>query len=205
LKAALDILVSVLTYVIPVSAAAWIGHYFTARHYKKAKTYEFTERRLEELYGPLCSRLEQLRSDGNLKVAIYQAKDAAWKEKCARRGPTSDDHDKAFEPYAKSIDYENRHFREVVIPLYDEMLEILNEKRYLAYSSTLTFYDPFYRFVEVWHRWLDDAIPGEAVKRIEVREEELQPFYREIETRHAALVHKLSGDRSSRRHAQKAK
>jgi hypothetical protein len=138
-------------------------------------------------------------------VAIFQATDAAWKEKCGKRGPVFDDHDKAFEPYAKSIDHENRHFREVVIPLYDEMLEILNEKRHLAYPSTLSSYDSFYRFVEVWHRWLDDAIPGEAVKRIEVPEEELQPFYREIESRHAALVKRLSGDCSCRTDSQHAK
>lgn len=195
----LDALVWVLKYVAPAFVAAWIGHYFTARHYRKRKTYEFAQRRLDELYGPLYSCLGQLRADAKLRVAIFRAKDAAWKEKCKRENAPFLDHEEAFEPYAKSIDYENRHFRESVIPLYDEMLEILNEKRHLTYPSTLRFYDSFYRFVQLWHRWLDNAIPREAIERIEVPEEKLQPFYSEIETRHAALLRRLSGDRKYRR------
>jgi hypothetical protein len=194
-----DTLLSTLPHII-TAVAAWTGHYFeTARHYRNRKAYEFAERRLNELYGPLCSRLGQLKADGELKVAIFQAKDAAWKEKCKRKSAPPFDHEQAFEPYAKSIEYENRHFRESVIPLFDEMLTILNEKRHLAYPSTLRFYDPFYRFVQLWHRWLDHAIPGEAIKRIEVPEETLKPFYNEIEARHAALLQRLSGDPKHRK------
>jgi hypothetical protein len=80
-----DTLLSTLTYLATAFVAAVIGHYFTARHYRNRKVYEFAERRLDELYDPLCSCLGQLRADGELKVAIFQAKDAAWKEKCERR------------------------------------------------------------------------------------------------------------------------
>jgi len=190
-----ETLLSILKYIGTGFFAALIGHYFTARHYRKRKTYEFAERRLDELYGPLCSRLGQLRADGKLKVEIFRAKNEAWKDKCERARAPFLDHEEAFAPYKKSIDYENRHFRESVMPLFDEMLAILNTKRHLAFRSTLGFYDTFYRFVQLWHRWLDDAIPGEAIKRIEVPEEKLQPFYADIEERHAALVKKLSGDR----------
>jgi hypothetical protein len=194
-----ELVIEALRYIGPAFAGAGITYFFTGRRYKKQEVYDFTKRRLNELYGPLCSRLGQLRASGKMKVAIFQAKDAAWKEKCERRSAPFLDHEEAFEPYAKSNDYENKHFRESVIPLYDEMLKILNEKRHLAFPSTLRFYDPFYRFVQLWHRWLDDAIPGEAIKKIEVPEEKLQPFYSEIETKHAALLRRLSGDRKHRR------
>lgn len=57
----LDVLMSALKYIGTAFLAALIAHYFTARHYRERKIYEFEERRLDELYGPLCSRLEQLK------------------------------------------------------------------------------------------------------------------------------------------------
>lgn len=190
-----DALLSTLTHFVTALLAALTGRYFAARHYTRRKTHEFAERRLADLYGPLCSRLMKLKADGALKVAIFQAKNEAWKDKCERAPAPFLDHEKAHEPYKRSIEYENRHFRESVMPLYDEMLKILDDKRHLAFPSTLRFYDTFYRFVQLWHRWLDDAIPGEAIERIDVREEELELFYADIEARHASLVRKLPGDR----------
>lgn len=185
--------VSILSYVATASFAAGIGYLFTARHYRKQKRYEFSERRLNELYAPLLSRIEQLRSDGQLRVDMFRAKDEAWKEKCKRAPEPFLEHEDAFAPYQKSIDYENRHFRETM-KLYDEMLSILNTKRSLAFRSTLSFYDLLFRFAELWRRWLDEAIPGEAIEKLDVPEEELQPFYDDVEARHTALVRQLSGD-----------
>jgi len=187
----------VLKYIGPAVLATLITHYLTARHYRARKTYEFAERRLDELYGPLCSRLKQLKANGELSVAISQARHEAWQDECKRAPTPFLDHERTFEPFKDSIDYENARFREYTMPLFDEMLEILNTKRHLAFPSTLSFFDTFYRFVQLWRRWLDDAIPGEAIERIEVREEELRPFYADIEKKHAALVRRLSGDRKS--------
>ena len=189
-----DSVVSILSYVATASFAAGIGHLFTARHYRKQKRYEFSERRLNELYAPLLSRIEQLRSDGKLRVDIFHAKDEAWQEKCKRAPDPFLGHEDAFALYQKSIDYENHHFRETM-KLYDEMLSILNTKRHLAFRSTLGFYDLLFRFVELWRRWLDEAIPGEAIEKLDVPEEELQPFYDDVEARHTTLVRQLSGDR----------
>jgi hypothetical protein len=179
----------------PLGAA--ISYFFTARHFRNRKAYEFAERRLVELYGPLCSRMERLRADGKLGLAISTARNEAWKEKCSHAPVPFLDHEKAFVPYGRSIDYENRHFRDVVMVLYDEMLAILNTKRHLAFQSTLAHYDALYRFVELWHRWLAEAIPGEAIQRIEVPGEELQPLYADMQARHDALARKLSGDRKA--------
>lgn len=190
-----DIMISALKYVGPVLASGGITYFFTARHYRKQRTYEFAERRLNELYGPLSSCVGQLAADGRLKLAIYEAKDEAWKDKCKRSPAAFLDNEKAFAPYQASIDYENRHFRDHVMAIYDDMLTVLNTQQHLAFQSTMAYYDAFYRFVQLWHRWLDDAIPGEAIQRIEVSEEELQPFYADIQARHAALVRKLAGDR----------
>jgi hypothetical protein len=187
---------SLLAALLSAPLGAALGSAFTAWHFRKRKAYEFTERRLTELYGPLCSRIERLKADGKLKLAISSARGEAWKDKCSRARVPFLDHEEAFAPYGKSIDYENRHFRDAIIPLYDEMLAILDTKRDLAFPSTLTHYDAFYRFVELWHRWLNEAIPGEAIEKIEVREEELQLLYADIETKHAALVRWLSGDRN---------
>ena len=200
-----DIMMSVLTYVVPTLASAGITYFFTARHYRRRKKYEFAERRLNELYGPLCSHVGQLKADSGLRVAIFQAKNEAWQDKCKRSPVPFLNHEKAFAPFRRSIDYENRQFCDAVMPIYDEMLTILNTKRHLAFQSTVAHYDAFCRFVQLWHRRLDDAIPGEAIEKIGVREEELQPFYSEIETRHAALVQRLSGDRRYRNRLRKDK
>ena len=189
-----DTVVSILSYLATASFAAGIGYFFTARHYQKQKRHEFSERRLNEFYAPLLSRIKQLRSDGKLRVDISRARNEAWKGTCARAPVPFQEHEEAFAPYRESIDYENRHFRDMM-KLYDEMLSIFNSKRQLAFRSTLDFYDLFFRYVQLWKRWLDDAIPGDAVEKVDISEAELHPFYREIEARHDALVATLSGDR----------
>jgi len=186
--------VSILSYLATASFAAGVGHFFTARHYRNKKRYEFSERRLNELYGPLLSRIEQLGADGRLRFEISQARSDAWKDNCDRAPSPFLRHEEAFEPYKTSIDYENRRFRESM-ELYEEMLSLLHTKRHLAFDSTLGHYEQFFRFVELWRRWLDDAIPWEAIQKVETPEEELHPFYADVRTHHSALVRHLSGDR----------
>jgi len=173
--------------------AVLITYLLTSRHFKNQKAHEFNERRLSDLYSPLLGRIKQIRSDGELRVSISSAKSQAWREKCARHPSPDFDHKKHFEPYKKAMDYENDKFRNETMKLYDEMLGIFRDNRHLAFPSTQSWFSKFSQFVELWHRWLQDAIPAEVLEKVETSEEELLPFYADVERHHNRLVKRLSG------------
>lgn len=114
-------------------------------------------------------------------MEISKASNEAWHDICNRHPHPFLDSDKYFEPFEKSIEYDNKKFRDEIIPTYDKMLSIFTDNFGLANPSTQKWYSEFNKFVELWHRWLDKSIPREAIEKIDYKEDKLHPFYEDLE------------------------
>jgi hypothetical protein len=182
------------THAFTAIVTAFATYLFTAKHFRKQKRHNFNERRLTDFYAPMLGCIKKIRAGRKLSVQISTASDASWREWCARNPhPSPESHDKELAPYERSVEYENNKFPNEYLPLYDKMLAVFDANQHLAYPSTREWYERFAKFVDLWHRFLDDAVPAEAVRKLDVTEEELLPFYQELQSQHDHLARKLGG------------
>lgn len=161
---------------------------------QKNRQLAFVERQLEEFYSPMIGCLRKIRAKSQLRYEIDKVSETAWHNICERHPKPFLDHEKYFEPFQKTIEYNNKQLSEEIIPLYDQMVLIFTEKYSLANSSTRKWYSELSNFVELWHRWLDKSIPAEVIEDMSHSEERLKPFYDDLESQIENLQKKLSGD-----------
>jgi len=173
--------------------AGSFGYRYGLRLMKNQKKLEFIERQLREFYSPMLGCLKSIRAKSELRYEISKVSSPAWRKICDAHPKPFLDHEKYFEPFKKSIMYDNKQLREELIPLYDKMLSIFSENYYLTESVTKTWHSELTRFVELWHRWLNESIPVEVIKELDHTEERLKPFYEDLETQILKLQKKLSG------------
>ncbi|MBI5205586.1 MAG: hypothetical protein HZA11_11780 [Nitrospirae bacterium] len=173
--------------------AGSFGYRYGLRLMKNQKRLEFIERQLREFYSPMLGCLKRIKAKSELRFEISKASDPAWQKICGEHPKPFLEHKKYFEPFEKQIMYDNKQLREELIPLYDKMLAIFTENYYLAESETKNWYSELTRFVEIWHRWLDESIPAEVIKELEHKEERLTPFYQGLESQIVKLQKELSG------------
>jgi hypothetical protein len=159
----------------------------------EARQLRFVERQMEEFYSPMIGCLKKIQAKSLLRVEIDRASEAAWREICAKHPQPFLDHEKYFEPFMKSIRYNNEELRKEILPLYDEMVTIFTEKYWLANSTTQQWFSELSAFASLWHRWLDESIPPEVVKEIGHNEDQLRPFYEDLQAQIAILHKRLSG------------
>jgi hypothetical protein len=152
----------------------------------------FAARQLEEFYAPMVGCLRKLRAKSDLRLEISKTSDVAWQEICERNPKPFIEHGRYFEPFQKSIEYDNKQLREEILPLYDEMLSVFTRKYWLANPATRQWYPELTAFVELWYRWLDASIPGEVIEKMDHKEETLGPLYKDLEDQPAILHEKLS-------------
>ncbi|MCK5833065.1 hypothetical protein KAH81_05265 [bacterium] len=181
----------VLTNIIAIILTAGVTYYFTALHFRKQKRYEFSQRRLDELYAPFYGYSKKIRVNAKFRVKASKASEKTWREICKSNPQPSIDHDKDFEPYKRQIEDENKRFNEEDIPAYDAMLDLLKTKNQFAYHSTLKWFDQFAEFVAHLHR----RLPAKTLKELDISEEPLFDFYSEVKERYNQLKLKLSGDK----------
>jgi len=77
--------------------------------------------------------------------------------------------------------------REILMPLYRDMVNVFREKMWLAEPETRTHFSTLVEFVDVWDKILAERIPVSVVPALGHSEENLRPFYRHLETTHDNL------------------
>lgn len=127
-----------VTHLVTFIIGGTISYRFAMRRFRKQKRHEFLQRRLEEFYGPMLGLVKQVRSNLKASGKAREACGKAWREICEHHPKPFIDHEERFEPYKKQIEYENKRFAEEDLPAFSKMLELLKEKRYLAYTSTVS-------------------------------------------------------------------
>ena len=153
---------------------------------------DFIRQQITEFYSPLIGSIKRIRASSELRVELSQGADATWKKICAEQPQPFLDNDKFFEPFERQIEKENERFQKLLIPLYDEMATLFTKNFWLAEDSTKEFYQPFCRYVELWHRYYDDAIPPRVFEEVPIEEKSLAPFYKDLERNLARLRTELS-------------
>ena len=184
----------IVPVVIPIVTAilsAWLTYYFTARHFRKQKWFEFDQRRLDEFYGPILNLIKQVRANTENSVKVSDASNQAWREICENHSQTSEDHDK----YIKVLDDENKRFQKEDIPALDKMLDIFKSKGHLAYPSTEKLFPQFSQYVDQFHRQL----PYEVLKKLDHSAEPLAKLSTDVEAHVDNLGRKLSGEKRGQR------
>lgn len=185
--------VPILNTLLSALVGAGIVYYFGIRHLDVQRKLAFRERQLAEFYAPLAGLRRQIEAKSELRLKVSNAANAAWQDLCALHGTNPMlDHDRQFEPFKKIIDYENDQLKAELIPKYREILAIFTERYHLASPDTRTFYQDFLEFVEIWNRWLAEALPPEALKKLGHSEERVKPFYEHLESKMSKLQDEIA-------------
>lgn len=171
--------------------AVYLAYRFAIYQARIKRNADLIEKQLLEFYSPIWGCIKRIRAQGSLRAEISEASNTAWKKVCEGAPKPFLNHDEEFKPYKKLIEYDNEQLTGEVIPLYDKALEVFTTKFWLSEDTTRQYYEGFYRFVEIWHRYLNQSLPMDALKEIEHGENSLQEFYKDIEDNMIKLKFKL--------------
>jgi hypothetical protein len=144
----------------------------------------FIQKQLSEFYSPIAGYRKRVRAKSELRGKVSAAADKAWRETCT---PYSDakkpmlNHEELYAPYGKIIEYDNNQLREELMPLYRKILDLFTDKYWLADEDTRAYYQSFLEFVEIWERYLAEALPGDVIRKLGHSEENALPFYEHVE------------------------
>ena len=148
----------------------------------------FVQKQLSEFYSPIAGYRKRIQTKSKLRTKVAEAADTAWNAICARHSQTEmPNHEKLFAPYKMIIEYDNKQLREELMPLYRKILDLFTEKYWLADEKTRIYYQNFLAFVEIWERYLAEALPGEVLTKLGHAEENVLPFYEHIENKLSTL------------------
>ena len=193
----MELLKIVLPYLAPL-IAGYLGYRYGIRQLKWQKRRDFIEKQLNGFYSPMIGCYKKIKAKSDLRFEISKASDIAWHKICDEHPRPFLDHEKYFEPFNKSIIYDNKQLREELIPLYIQMVSIFSENLWLTNPSTRNWYTELSRFVDLWLRWLDNSIPEEVILELNHTEEKLLPFYQELDAQLCLLQTELSGKSSNK-------
>jgi hypothetical protein len=82
------------------------------------------------------------------------------------------------------------------MPSYKRMVCLFRDHLSLACPDTIAHFDKLVRFAGVWDHFADHSIPREAIGLLELTEEELRPFYANLQRHHDELVAKIASAQS---------
>lgn len=173
-------LISALSGLVGVLLGGWIA----LRSERERRKKEFALRQLSEFYGPLLCLRQEIRARSELRARISNAADALWKEKFEGvRNPVVSQRilDDSSAKYSAIIADDNRSLRETLMPKYREMVDIFRERMWLAEPDTRSYFSSLIEFVDIWDRFLRDALPGEVIQAVGHSEENVHPFYDHLE------------------------
>jgi hypothetical protein len=175
-------------FVLPVISTvggvflwAWLSSYHEQRRQRRA----FIEKQVQELYSPLLNILRQVRA--LCEVRRHTAAQGLWDELCheasERGGREALQRLNAERSTVLRIvarDKDDQWKREL-LSCYKAMLQIFQEKIWLAEETTRERFQTLNVYVELWERGLNRAIPVEVIAWLNVREADLVPLYEDLE------------------------
>ncbi len=160
----------------------------TWRISRQQQKYYFCEKQLKEFYGPLLALRLEIQALSNLRCETMSAAESAWGKKSSK----ADSGEKVdFTPYGKIIDHYNLLYKTKIRPLYRAMQKTFLDNIWLAEPETLEFLSKFVRYNESQDLILEEKIPSEVYSLIELKEEELNPFYTHLSATTELLKKKM--------------
>lgn len=175
--------------IVPVFAGflgVLIGSWLATRRDRARLRIDFRTRQLREFY-----MLSEFREH------VRQQAGTVWDEIC-KIGRASGDVEalqKLLEPEREKlesrIEYDNKQLEKRLIPGYRRMVQHFRENYWLAEPGTRQYLAALVKFVEGWDRFLSRTHSAEVLNRIDVKEDDLIPFYGHIKTVHDQLRDKV--------------
>jgi hypothetical protein len=169
----------------------WLSTWREQRRRKRA----FIEKQVQEFYSPLVALLRQVRA---LCEVRRQAAERAWDELCheaEERGGREALHrlnaERSIVLLALARD-KDEQWKNEVLPRCKIMLQIFQEKIWLAEENTCALFQKLNVYVELWERGLKRAIPVEVIAWLNVREADIAPLYEDLEQTFQTLRAKLA-------------
>lgn len=150
----------------------------------------FIQKQMSEFYSPIAGYRKRIKAKSEVRKKVSTAANEAWKELCAPYAEAEQpmfNHEELYAPYGKIIKYDNQQLREELMPLYRKILDLFTDKYWLADNDTRTYYQDFLEFVEIWERYLAEALPGDVIQKLEHTEENVLPFYEHVEQKLSIL------------------
>ncbi|MCB1809678.1 MAG: hypothetical protein KDJ99_32280 [Candidatus Competibacteraceae bacterium] len=186
---------TLLLQFLSALVGGFVVYIFGIRRFFLETRNAFIQKQISEFYSPIAGYRKRISAKSEVRLKVSDAANEAWKELCAPYSEANQripDHDEQFAPYEKIIDYDNNQLREELMPLYRAMLEIFTEKYWLADAETRAYYQDFLEFVEIWERYLAEALPPDVIRKLEHTEENVKPFYEHIETKLTNLQEEIT-------------
>ena len=171
---------------------AWLSSCHEQRRQRRA----FIERQVREFYSPLLNVRRQVSA--LCEVRGHTAAEGVWAELCHAAGERggrdalqrlSAEHSAVFEAVVHD---KNDQWKKELLPCYKAMLQIFQEKMWLAEETTRERFQKLTVYVELWERGLNRAIPVEVIAWLNVREADLVPLYEDLEQTFRSLRAKLT-------------
>lgn len=181
----LDLLKVTLPAVIAIVgtlAGGFLGHRYATHQTRTAKSIDFAERRVRELYSPMVGYIRKVHALSALRKEISDASNAAWWKICEQHPVPFLDHEKYFEPFRATIEYDNNQMYAEILPAYDKMVEVFTQNYWLASTNVQEHYAELCGFVELWHRYKERSIPMETLQELAHTEARLHQLYSLLES-----------------------
>lgn len=159
----------------------------------------FIQKQMSEFYSPIAGCRKCIRAKSEVREKVSSAANEAWKDLCAPFSVAKQpmhNHAEQYAPYGKIIEYDNKQLREELMPLYRKILDLFTEKYWLADEDTRVYYQDFLEFVEIWERYLAEALPGDVILKLGHTEENVLPFYEHVERKLSALQKEINAKSS---------
>ena len=155
----------------------------------------FIQKQLSEFYSPIAGYRKRIRAKSEVREKVSTAANEAWKETCAPYSEAKQpmhNHEELYAPYGKIIEYDNKQLREELMPLYRKILDLFTDKYWLADDETRAYYQGFVEFIEIWERYLSEALPGDVIRKLGHSENNVLPFYEHVEQKLSALQEEIN-------------
>ena len=179
--ALMNIIIPSISALLGVLIGGWIssGNQRLERHHNRIRE------QVDNFYSPLLGKRAQILAKSELRLKVSGATGAAWRQLMGRFDDaplkvTKQVHEERWPDFEKVVEENNRRFIEEVMPLYKEMVDHFAANMGLAEPSTRDHFGALVEFVEIWERWLDETIPGEAVKLLGHSEDNLKSLYENL-------------------------
>lgn len=190
---------SIFAIVIPSITSTVGGAFFwlwicSCREQGRRKR-AFIEKQVQELYSPLVAILRQVRA---LCEERRRTAERAWDESCREARAQGDQEALQRLNAARSIlvralaREKDEQWKSQVLARYKVMLQIFQEKIWLAEEHTCALFQKLNVYVELWERGLDRAIPVEVIAWLNVREADILPLYEDLEQTFQNLRSKMA-------------
>jgi hypothetical protein len=176
---------AIITAILTAIITALVNYLVWIKQFRESNKLAFAKQQLVEFYSPILGCITKIRALSENRFNLSKQANAVWQEEAEQRAKPE------IEPHKKQMDYNNQQLLKEILPEYEKILVIFQEKHFLTFKSTRDFYNGFSDFVDIWRRHLAKSIPFEV--EMNLGHKELLEFYEEVKMQFERLQEKLAG------------